>query len=253
MRTRICFAAFLVIAGICAGCAPKSLVSTSQEVDIGKQAAQDVERQYKLVTDPALNAQVNQIGQTLVKCSTRQDITYTFKIIQDKDVNAFSLPGGWVYVNSGLIDATRGKPAQLAGVIAHEIGHIAARHHADMIGRETYAQILVGTLTQGDVQQLASVFANLNLLRWSRKHEYEADKLGIKMLWDCRRHDPSVYDPNGLINFFDNLLSMQESNKEPSEFQQIFSTHPVTQERIVRAREYLGELETGRADLGVCN
>ncbi|MHB0998954.1 MAG: M48 family metallopeptidase [Armatimonadota bacterium] len=229
----------IIILPVLSGCAPKSLVSTSQEVEIGREASRDIESQYRLVTDSQLNARVNQIGQAIAKCSDRPDLQYTFKILDLKDVNAVSLPGGWVYVYRGLIDETRNNPDQLAGVIAHEVGHIAARHHADMIGRETYASILVGTLTKGDVTQIAGIFANLTLLRWSRKNEYESDRLGIKYMYRCRQ-----YDPQGLVNFFNTLLSMEKN--QPSEFQQIFRTHPVTTDRIERAQNYLNDLKAGR-------
>jgi len=221
------------------GCAPKSLVSTSQEIQIGREASQEVESQYKVDTDPQLNAMVNDIGQNLVRFSDRQDIKYTFKILDVKDVNAFSLPGGWGYVNKGLIDATKGNRDELAGVIAHEIGHIAARHHADMIGRQTYASILIGTLTKGQMTQYASIFANISLLQWSQHQEFEADKLGIKEMYRSK-----VYDPEGLIKFFNDLLKIE--GKPPSQFEQIFRTHPVTSERIKRARQYLADLRSGK-------
>lgn len=230
-----------MVASILTGCSPKSLVSTSQEVEIGKQASEDIEKEYKLNKDPELNAMVDQIGQALAKCSDRTDITYTFKILELKDVNAVSLPGGWVYIYKGLIDETKDKPDQLAGVIAHEIGHVAARHHADMIGRQIYAALLVGTLTKGDIQDVAGIFANITLLRWSRKHEYESDRLGINYMYRCK-----LYDPQGLVNFFNSLLKM-EKNK-PSEFEQIFRTHPVTEERIKRAQVYYDDLRAGKTN-----
>lgn len=235
-------AIILLLAGyslLLAGCKPESLVSRSQETEIGQEASREVEKQYPVNKDPQLNAMVNQMGQALAKCSDRQDIEYTFKILDVKDVNAVSLPGGWIYVYRGLIDKTKDKPDQLAGVIAHEIGHVAARHHAEMIGRQTYASILVGTLTKGDVSQIAGVFANLTLLRWSRKHEYEADRLGIKYMYRCKQNDPQ-----GLVNFFNTLLQMQ--GRQPSEFEQMFRTHPVTSERIKRAQQYLDDLRAGR-------
>jgi predicted Zn-dependent protease len=244
---RSCYLALLIVllVGLSileTGCPPKSLVSKSQEVEIGREAARDVESRYPVSKDAELNAMVDRIGQDLAQhCSDRPDIKYTFKVLDIKDVNAVSLPGGWVYVYKGLIDETKGKPDQLAGVIAHEIGHIAARHHADMIGRQTYATILLGTLTKGDVQQIAGVFADLSLLRWSRKHEYEADRLGIKYMYRCR-----TYDPQGLVNFFNLLLQKQKD--EPSRFEQMFRTHPVASERISRAQKYLDDLKAGRAE-----
>jgi len=247
MRYHATALVLLIIAGsmMLTGCNPKSLVSTSQEISIGREAAAQVESQYKVDTDPKLNALVNNLGQTLVTCSDRQNIKYTFKILDVKDVNAFSLPGGWVYVNKGLVDETDGKTDELAGVIAHEIGHVAARHHAAMMGRELQANILIGTLTKGDVTTLASIAANFTLLRWSRKQEYEADKLGIKEMWRCRNKDPQAYNAQGLVDFFGTLQAKQK--KEPSKFEQILATHPVTSERIKRAQEYLDDLKAGRA------
>ncbi len=223
-----------------AGCKPESLVSTSQEVEIGRNASQQVESKYPVNKDPELNRLVTTMGQTLVQYSDRQDIKYTFKILDMKEVNAVSLPGGWIYVYKGLIDDTKDDPNELAGVIAHEIGHIAARHHAEMIGRETFAGILVQTLTRGDVRQWANLFANLHLLRWSRKHEYESDRLGVKYAYQSR------YSAEGMINFFEKLE--QKRKDDPSRFEQIFRTHPVTAERIKRARAFLADLKAGRRD-----
>ncbi len=229
-------AASLLLVG---GCNPKGLVSQSQEIEIGREASQQIESRYRVVTDPQLNAMVNDMGQAIARCSDRPDLKYTFKILDLKEVNAVSLPGGWVYVYRGLINETSGKPDQLAGVIAHEVGHVAARHAAAQIGREIQANILIGTLTKGQVRQLASLFANIELLRYSREQEYEADKLGIKYLFRCGR-----WDPQGLINFFDTLLKLEPSH--PSKFEQIFATHPVTADRIKRAQAYLDDLRSGR-------
>ena len=230
----------VVSVSVLTGCKPAGLVSTSQEVDIGRQASKQVESQYPVNKDPELNRMVTTMGQNLVRFSPRQDVEYTFKILDVDEVNAVSLPGGWIYVYKGLIDLAENNPDQLAGVMAHEIGHVAARHHADMIGRETYAGLIIQTVTRGDVQQWAGLFANLTLLRWSRKHEYEADILGIDIMYKSKQ-----YDPQGLINFFGALEQKQKDN--PSEFAQMFRTHPVTTERIKRAQEHLADLKAGRA------
>ncbi|MDH7482482.1 MAG: M48 family metallopeptidase [Armatimonadota bacterium] len=241
---RMLFVLFIIaiVSLFVCGCKPESLVSKSQEIEIGQEASQQIESRYPVDKDPALNALINQIGQDLAqRCSDRPDLTYTFKILDIKDVNAISLPGGWVYIYKGLIDETQGKPDQLAGVIAHEIGHIAARHHAQMLGREIQAQLLIGTLTKGQTKEIATLFANLQFLRWSRKQEFEADKLGIKYMYRCQK-----YDPQGLINFFNSLLQKQKD--QPSRFEQIFRTHPVTSERIKRAQEYYDALRAGGAE-----
>lgn len=216
-------------------------VGRNQEIEIGREASQQVEKQYPVNKDPQLNELVNDIGQNLVKYTTRQGIDYTFKILDVKEVNAFSLPGGWIYINKGLIDATRNSRDQLAGVIAHEIAHVDARHHAEQIEDQMRVNILIATLTKGDVQTVAGILADLRSLRWSRKQEYEADRLGIKYMFQS-----GAYNPQGLIDFFNTLLQME--GRQPSEFEQIFRTHPVTSERIVRGQQYLDDLKAGRAD-----
>jgi len=227
------------------GCKPQSLVSTKEEVNIGRQVAHEVESHYKVDTDPQINALVNQIGQTLVKHCDRQNIKYTFKVLDISDVNAFSLPGGWVYVNKGLIDATRGREDELAGVIAHEIGHVVARHAAAAMGRGLEADILVGTLTRGQTQQFAGLFADLSLLHYSREQEYEADKLGIKEMWLSRDEDPMRYDAQGLVDFFGGLLAME--GNPPSQTERMFRTHPVTSQRIKFAQAYLDDIRAGKS------
>lgn len=228
------------------GCRPQSFVSTKSEIDIGRQAARQVEGEYRVDPDPRLNALVNNLGQTLVKNSDRQDIKYTFKVLDIKDVNAFSLPGGWVYVNKGLIDATRGRSDQLAGVIAHEIGHVVARHGAQMIGREIQANILLGTLTRGQTQQIASLFANFQLLHYNREQEYQADQLGVKEMWRCSKEDPQAFNPQGLIDFFGYLAKIE--GHPPSGFEKMIRDHPATPNRIKAAQAYLDDLRAGKAD-----
>ena len=243
MHRQLCLLALALLVAVSAlvlnGCSPKSLVSQSQEIEIGREASKQIEAKYGVVTDPQLNAMVNDMGQAIAKCSDRPDLQYTFKILNTNQVNAVSLPGGWVYVYKGLVDMTAGHPDQLAGVIAHEVGHIAARHAAAQIGRELQANILIGTLTKGQVQQLAGLFANIELLRYSRQEEYEADKLGIKYLYRCGR-----WNPQGLINFLQRLLTMEPQH--PSDLEQIFATHPVTADRIKRAQAYLDALRSGQ-------
>jgi predicted Zn-dependent protease len=174
---------------------------------------------------------VNTIGNNILHNITpRQGITYTFKVIDTNDVNAFALPGGWIYVERGLIEAAKGDNNQVAGVIAHEIGHVQARHAAEQIGRQEIYGVAIGTLTKGNTQQWANVFANLNLLHYSREEEYEADKLAID--YTC----PSQYNPKGLIDFFQTLVASEKKGASPS----FLRTHPLTENRILRAEQYLG-------------
>jgi len=208
------------------------LVSTSQEVSIGQQASAEVEAQYPVSRDPQLNQLVNNIGQEILRyASPRSGIQYTFRVLDVSDVNAFSLPGGWIYINRGLIDATRGNVNQLAGVIAHEIAHVEARHHADLMGRSALYGIAIGTLTEGNTTQWVSFFSELYLLRWSRRHEYEADRLAIDFML------PSRYNPQGIIDFF-MVLEAESGRGRTPEF---LRTHPLTEDRIERAQEHLAE------------
>lgn len=238
-RVAVLLVLMAVSVSVLTGCRPEDVVSTSQEVQIGRQSAQQVERQYPVNRDPELNRVVNTIGQDLARFSPRQDVEYTFRILDIDQVNAVSLPGGWIYVYRGLIDATRNNPDQLAGVIAHEIGHVAARHHAEMIGRQTYAGVIVQTIGRGDIQQWANIFANLALLRWSRRHEYEADELGIDIMFKSQQ-----YNPQGLVNFF--ALLEERRRDRPSDFELMFRTHPPTSERMTRAQRRLDDLQAGR-------
>lgn len=221
----------LVCLHLC-GCSPKSLVSEDQEVAVGQQASAQIESQYPVSRDPGLNSLVNTIGQNLlVFANPRPGIVYKFKVLDINDINAFSLPGGWIYVDRGLIDATNGNRDEIAGVIAHEIGHVQARHYAEIMGRAELYGIAIGTLTQGNAAQWASVFANLNLLRWSRKEEYEADRLAIDYML------PSQYNPQGLIDF----LKVVEQTQGESRSALFLQTHPLTSDRIQRDQEYLNQ------------
>lgn len=232
------FAALIPAAFALTGCQTSSLVSESQEVSIGRQASRDIERQYKVVTDPQINQRVNRIGQALAARSGRPDLQYTFKVLDVKEVNAVSLPGGWIYVYRGLLDQVKGDDDMLAGVIAHEIGHVAARHHAQLMGRAQLYDVGVSVLTSGNVTRLAAIWANLDLLRWSRGHEYEADKLGVKYTYG------SPWDPEGLIRFLGVL--QQGSKSGSSGFTAMLRTHPMADDRVTRARQYLASLKAGR-------
>lgn len=229
----------VLLCALLAGCNTAGIVSRSDEVEIGRQASKQIEQEYKLDNDPKLNQLVNRIGQTLAARSDRTDITYTFKILDTKDINAVALPGGWVYIYRGLIDEVAGDEDELAGVIAHEIGHIAARHGAKQIGRSTLYGVGIQVLTKGTVAQLASIWANLDLLRWSRTDEYEADHLGVKYTYG------SPWKADGLIRFL-KVLQAKSKEKDGGSFGAMLRTHPMTADRVKRAETYLAELEKTR-------
>jgi predicted Zn-dependent protease len=206
--------------------------SLDREVRLGRQLAAEVDRTAKFITDPVINEYVNRIGQNIVLHSDAK-VTFTIKVIDSMDVNAFALPGGFLYVNSGVILAAD-EEAEVAGVMAHEIGHVAARHGVEQASKGTLAQylsiplIFVGGPLGAVVQNVANLAVPLTFLKFSRGAEEEADRLGLQYLW------AAGYDPSAMLSFFEKLKAKER--KEPGKLAQVFSTHPTTGDRMEKAR-----------------
>jgi len=200
-------------------------LSDRQEVALGKQINQEVLRQMRPNRDRQLNAYINDIGQRLVKASTRRQIPYTFQVIQSNQVNAFATMGGFVYINTGLIKAADNE-AQLASVMAHEIGHIVGRHAVNQMKEQ--ATVGLGAAAAGlNRSQAVALGVELALRRpHSRKAEYEADSLGLRMLSNAG------YAPSAMPAFMKKLVSASQ----PPTF---LSTHPATTDRIARMNEMI--------------
>ena len=203
-----------------------SNMSDSQEVNIGKQInRQLVEgRRIRLYQNPQLNQYVNQIGQRLAQRSDRPDIPYTFQIVDDKSINAFATMGGFVYVNKGLIEQADNE-AELASVIAHEIGHIASQHAVEQMRQQAITQ---GVLSAAGLNQSAAVQIGVDLAlnrTNSRQDELQADQLGLTNL------QQAGYAPAGMVSFMKKLL--QKGGSAPS----FLSTHPATSERITALQQ----------------
>jgi beta-barrel assembly-enhancing protease len=216
-------------AGVATGCAPA--ISTQQEVQIGADYARQINRQLPLVTDQATLNYVNQIGQQLARVADSRGIRYHFYVVNSDLVNAFAIPGGHVYLNRGLIERAD-NVSELAGVLAHEIGHVAQRHSVEQMQRAQNANMGLavlygvllgrqpGTLERVGIQGVGgAVFAG-----YSRDAERDADAVGIDYMIR------TGYDPNGLVTYFQKLLEMQR--RQPSRVEQWFSTHPTTEERV---------------------
>jgi beta-barrel assembly-enhancing protease len=214
--------------------------SIEKEIALGKGLAQEVERSSKLIDDPVITEYVNRVGQNLVRNSDAR-VPFTIKVIDSDDVNAFALPGGFFYVNSGLILRAQ-EESELAGVMAHEISHVTARHGTKQA-------------TKGNIIQLASIpamiflpygwagygiYEGLNIaipltfLKFSRDDEREADFLGLQYMYKAG------YDPNSYVTFFERIQA--DEKRRPGSIPKAFSTHPPNAERIENAQKEIARI-----------
>ncbi|MGH9937787.1 MAG: M48 family metallopeptidase, partial [Blastocatellia bacterium] len=211
--------------------------SVEREVAIGRQLAAEVDRSSKIINDPLITEYVNRIAQNLVLHSDSK-VPFTIKVIDSEVVNAFALPGGFLYVNRGLIEAAENE-AEVAGVIAHEIAHVTARHGVEQASKGelfNYASIpliFLGGIGGYAIRQAVGLAVPLTFLKFSRGAEKEADRLGAQYMW------ASGYDPNALISFFEKLQA--KDKKKPGTLSKVFSTHPMTGDRITEVRELIGQ------------
>jgi beta-barrel assembly-enhancing protease len=210
-----------------------NFTSLEKEIALGRQLAAEVEREAKLLNDPEITEYVNRIGQNIVRNSDSK-VPFTIKVIDSEEVNAFALPGGFFYVNSGLILAAD-EEAELAGVMAHEIAHVAARHgteqqsKAQLLDFASIPLIFVGGPVGYGVRQAAGLLVPMTFLKFSRKAEQEADYLGMQYLYK------SGYDPSAMVSFFEKLQAKEKA--KPGSMSNLFSTHPPTADRIRLVKE----------------
>ncbi|MCS6874245.1 MAG: M48 family metallopeptidase [Pyrinomonadaceae bacterium] len=202
--------------------------SQEKEIAIGRQLAAEIDQQVKLVDDPIITEYINRVGQNLVLHSDAK-IPFTIKVIESDEVNAFALPGGFFYVNTGLILATDTE-AELASVMAHEIAHVAARHAIENFGKSRLLGIGIiagiifgGGVTSTILQNVGGLGEGLAYLHFSRSAEEEADMLGVQYLY------AAGYDPTAMATMFEKLAA--QNRKKPSALKKLFSTHPPSLER----------------------
>ena len=214
-----------------------------KQMAMGKQYAQQVESSVKLIQDPVVTEYVNRVGQNLVRNSDAQ-VPFTIKVIDSDDINAFALPGGFFYVNSGLILAAD-EEAELAGVMAHEIAHVAACHAARENTRGNLMQmasiplIFVGGAIGYAGYEAAGLALPMTFLHFSRGFEAEADYLGLQYMYK------SGYDPQAFISFFEKVQAQEK--KKPGTLAKAFSTHPQTPDRIAKSQEEIATILPARA------
>jgi len=221
--------------------------SIEGEIRMGKQYAQMVESSSKMVTDPVITEYVNRIGQNLVRNSDAQ-VPFTIKVIDADEINAFALPGGFFYVNTGLILAAD-EEAELAGVMAHEIAHVCARHATRQMTRYQWANIstipliFVGGGIGYAVRSAAGLALPMTFLTFSRDFEAQADYLGLQYMYKAG------YDPNAFIAFFEKIQAQEK--KKPGTLAKAFATHPQTPDRIEASQKEIATILPARAEYTV--
>jgi predicted Zn-dependent protease len=220
--------------------AHRSIISQEKEIAIGKQYADQIDKEAKILKDPVINEYVNRVAQNLARNSDLT-IPLTIKVIDDPSINAFTLPGGFMYVNTGTLLAAD-EEDQVAGVIAHEIGHAAARHWASSMTKQTILQfsmlpLMFIPMSAAVYMGVMEAYMNgvpLAFLKFSRKDEQEADYLGLQYMYK------SGYDPNAFVGFFGKV--MDEERRSPGSMAKVFADHPPTGDRIIASEEEIQKI-----------
>ncbi len=224
-----------------------NLFSVQQDIEIGRQSAAQAERELPVIRDASLERYLNDVAQRLVAVAPGARYPYRVRAVDSSDINAFTFPGGFLYVNRGLLTATRNE-SELAGVLAHEISHVALRHGTHEASKAYGAQAGLGILggllgrgksgtTQQIIQAVGGLGLNAVFMKFSRNDEHEADLLGIRMM------KKAGYDPTAMASFFE-LLKQQEA-RDPGRLQQFFSSHPAPADRASRMRAEAERLGPG--------
>ncbi len=212
--------------------------STDTEIKMGKMYAMEIEKSTKFITDPVITEYVNRVGQNIVRNSDCK-VPFTIKVIDSDEINAMALPGGFFYVNSGLI-LNADEEAELAGVMAHETAHVCAHHAVREQTRANYAQlgtiplIFIGGWTGYGIYEAASVGVPMTFLHFSREFEAQADYLGVQYMYRAG------YDPQAFISFFEKVQALEK--RKPGMVSKAFSDHPQTPDRILHSQEEIARI-----------
>lgn len=207
----------------------KSLVviPTDSEVEIGKEVVKDVESKERVLNDPQVQNYVSNVGRRVANVCDRKDVKYSFKVLDSNEINAFACPGGFIYIYKGLMKQMDNE-AQLAAVLAHEVGHVVARHSMKRLqavyGYSILMEVALGDKLGQTAQQMVNAAAGLILLGYGRDNEYEADDYGILYA------KKAGYNPKGMIQIFEKFKQME--GRPPSTFEKLLSSHPPASDRI---------------------
>jgi beta-barrel assembly-enhancing protease len=214
-------------------------ISTQQEIEMGQQYAAEINRQLPIVNNAAVSRYINNLGRTIAAQGGRQ-YNYNFYVVNARQINAFAVPGGHVYLNRGLIERTRNM-SELAGVLAHEIAHVEHRHGVEQMERMntanlglTLGYVLLGRAPTGLEEAAIGIGGNLYFARHSREAENQADASAVGLLVR------SGINPTGLPSFFNVLIAEQQ--RSPSTVESWFATHPLTQDRIANTQSYINQV-----------
>jgi beta-barrel assembly-enhancing protease len=214
------------------------MFSPQQDIEMGQQVAKDAEKQLVLITDRDITAYVAALGQQLVAVAPNEyKFPFTFKVVNERSINAFALPGGPIYIHRGAIESADNE-AQIAGVIGHEIAHVILRHGTNQVTKAQYAQGLgaLAGILGGNIGKivggLGGFAANSVLLRYSRDAETQADLMGTQILYD------KTYDPRAMAQFFDKLAKEHKGSRT----EQFFSNHPIPENRITKVNEEITKI-----------
>ncbi len=240
-------AVFTMVTGGCAttgiNAGQMNFISSAEEVTMGQDLSLEVEKEFEVYHDYEVAAYIDRVGQRLARVSDRPDIRYSFKVIKKDEMNAFALPGGYIYIYTGLLSELDDE-AQLAGVLAHEIGHVTARHSTErlstMYGYQILAGLILGENPNMWAEMVANIFSTGGFLAYSRKNEFEADKLGV---WYS---SSAGYDPAGVSELLGKLHSMHE--RQPGRLEELLSTHPPTVDRIRQVDLIIGSFPVGTGE-----
>ncbi len=215
--------------------AAAGIIGQDQEIRIGRHAAAGLEAEVGLTHDPSLAARVAGVGQRVAAVSDRRGLPYAFKVLRGREVNAVSLPGGFIYATEGLVRFVR-SDAELAFVMAHEVGHVAARHHVTMIERHFLFGLIASLLLGGDTTaaQIAEIVRFFLSRGFSREFEFEADRLAVSYA------HRAGYDASAALGFMRRLRASGEA--DPGRYEVLLRTHPGLTDRMVRVSEHLRKL-----------
>jgi beta-barrel assembly-enhancing protease len=216
--------------------------STDTEIKMGKSYADQIEKSSRFITDPMITEYVNRVGQNVVKNSDCK-VPFTIKVLDSDEINAFALPGGFFYVNSGLI-LNADEEAELAGVMAHETAHVCAHHAVRQMTRMNYAQlgtiplIFIGGWTGYGIYEAASIGIPITFMHFSREFESQADYLGVQYMYRAG------YDPQAFITFFEKIQALEK--RKPGAVAKVFADHPQTPDRILHSQEEIARILPAR-------